>query len=329
MGVWCSTPTGRSVCSARKLGGMLNPVHLVLGEETFLAECVTKEIIDSLGPAVEVTTLRAGDVTEGEIAMATSPSLFAEERVVVVKKTEMARKEPTQVLLEACKNPAPGMTIVIEHTGKGHQKAAVTKFKKLAEVHAVDPVSARDRPAWLTAEFRRHGVRPHQDVVSAVLESVGSDLRELASAVSQLVADTGGQVTVQAVRDYYTGVAEVAGFDIAELAVQGRADRALASTRRALQLGTDPVAIAAALAYKVGDVAKLQGMRGDPNALARDLGMAPWGVKKTMQIARRWSPAAVSEAVIIVADLDAEVKGNGGVPEFAVENAVRRIAQLA
>ncbi len=89
MGAWCSTPTGRSACSARKLEGMLNPVHLVLGEETFLAERVTKEIIDSLGPAVEVTTLRAGDVTEGEIAMATSPSLFAEERVVVVKKTEM------------------------------------------------------------------------------------------------------------------------------------------------------------------------------------------------------------------------------------------------
>lgn len=328
MGVLRCTPTGRNASSGRKLVPMLNPVHLVLGEESFLAERITKEIIDHVGPAAEVTTLRAGDVTEGEIAMATSPSLFAEERVVVVKKAELARKEPTQVLLDACKHPAPGMTLVIEHTGKGHQKAAVNKFKKLAEVHTADPLNSRDRSAWLTAEFRRHGVRPHQDVVSAVLESVGSDLRELASAVSQLVADTDGQVTVQAVRKYYTGVAEVAGFDIAELAVQGRADRALASTRRALQLGTDPVAIAAALAYKVGDVAKLQGMRGDPNKLARELGMAPWGVKKTLQIARRWSPAAVSEAVIIVADLDAEVKGNGGVPEFAVENAVRRIAQL-
>ena len=161
-------------------------------------------------------------------------------------------------------------------------------------------------------------------VVRALAVAIAADI-----ATMPIIALMAGQVTVQAVRDYYTGVAEVAGFDIAELAVQGRADRALASTRRALQLGTDPVAIAAALAYKVGDVAKLQGMRGNPNALALDLGMAPWGVKKTMQIARRWSAAAVSEAVIIVADLDAEVKGNGGVPEFAVENAVRRIAQLA
>ena len=38
---------------------------------------------------------------------------------------------------------------------------------------------------------------------------------------------------------------------------------------------------------------------------------------------------AVSHAVIIVADLDAEVKGQGGDPQFALENAVRRIAELA
>ncbi|MCS5099169.1 hypothetical protein L2U97_14235, partial [Staphylococcus aureus] len=46
-------------------------------------------------------TLRAGDVSEGEIAMATSPSLFAEDRVVVVKHAELAGKEPTEILLQA------------------------------------------------------------------------------------------------------------------------------------------------------------------------------------------------------------------------------------
>lgn len=57
--------------------------------------------------------------------------------------------------------------------------------------------------------------------------------------------------------------------------------------------------------------------------------MHPFVVKKTMQVARQWSGTAVTEAVIIAADLDAEVKGQGGDAEFAVENAVRRIAELA
>lgn len=308
---------------------MLNPVHLVLGEDDFLAERATKAIVAQAGEGVEVTTLRAGDVSEGEIAMATSPSLFAEDRVVVVKHAELAGKEPTEILLQACVNPAPGITLIVEHTGGGRQKAMVKKFAKVAEVHKADPLKDNERRSWLMEEFRSHGVRPTPDVAAAVLESVGSDLRELASAVSQLVSDTEGELAVEAVRAYYVGVAEVAGFDIADQAVAGRADRALASTRRALQLGTSPVSIAAALARKVGDIAKLHGVRGNPDQLARTVGMHPYVAKKTMQVARQWSGDAVSHAVIIVSDLDAEVKGQGGDPEFALENAVRRIAELA
>lgn len=308
---------------------MLNPVHLVLGEDDFLAERATKAIVAQAGEGVEVTTLRAGDVSEGEIAMATSPSLFAEDRVVVVKHAELAGKEPTEILLQACVNRAPGITLIVEHTGGGRQKAMVKKFAKVAEVHKADPLKDNERRSWLMEEFRSHGVRPTPDVAAAVLESVGSDLRELASAVSQLVSDTEGELTVEAVRAYYVGVAEVAGFDIADQAVAGRADRALASTRRALQLGTSPVSIAAALARKVGDIAKLHGVRGNPDQLARTVGMHPYVAKKTMQVARQWSGDAVSHAVIIVSDLDAEVKGQGGDPEFALENAVRRIAELA
>ena len=308
---------------------MLNPVHLVLGEDDFLAERATKAIVAQAGEGVEVTTLRAGDVSEGEIAMATSPSLFAEDRVVVVKHAELAGKEPTEILLQACVNPAPGITLIVEHTGGGRQKAMVKKFAKVAEVHKADALKDNERRSWLMEEFRSHGVRPTPDVAAAVLESVGSDLRELASAVSQLVSDTEGELTVESVRAYYVGVAEVAGFDIADQAVAGRADRALASTRRALQLGTSPVSIAAALARKVGDIAKLHGVRGNPDQLARTVGMHPYVAKKTMQVARQWSGNAVSHAVIIVSDLDAEVKGQGGDPEFALENAVRRIAELA
>lgn len=308
---------------------MLNPVHLVLGEDDFLAERATKAIVAQAGEGVEVTTLRAGDVSEGEIAMATSPSLFAEDRVVVVKHAELAGKEPTEILLQACVNPVPGITLIVEHTGGGRQKAMVKKFAKVAEVHKADTLKDNERRSWLMEEFRSHGVRPTPDVAAAVLESVGSDLRELASAVSQLVSDTEGELTVESVRAYYVGVAEVAGFDIADQAVAGRADRALASTRRALQLGTSPVSIAAALARKVGDIAKLHGVRGNPDQLARTVGMHPYVVKKTMQVARQWSGDAVSHAVIIVSDLDAEVKGQGGDPEFALENAVRRIAELA
>ena len=137
-------------------------------------------------------------------------------------------------------------------------------------------------------------------------------------------------VTAQAVHDYYAGVAEVSGFDIADYACSGQEQRALVSMRRALQLGLEPAALAAALAMKVSGIARLYSLRGRVDkSLAGSLGMHPFVLEKTAQIARRWSGNAVSDAVIIVADLDATVKGQGGDPHFALENAVRRISQLA
>lgn len=318
------------------VGMAVAPVHFIVGEETFLAERTRRAILDALnaelpdGHTVEVTTLGAGDITASEILEATSPSLFAEDRALVIQNTELAAKEPTDILLTSLSDVAPGMTIIIEHSGGGRNKSLVAKFKKLAEVHEAEPVKPRDRAGWLTQEFRRHGQRPTPDVVHAVLESVGSDLRELASAVSQLVSDTQGEVTVDAVRAYYTGVAEVSGFDIADLAVAGKTGAALASTRRALQLGISPVALAAALATKVSGIARLYSTRRIDKSLAGTLGMAPWLVEKTHRVARHWSGHNVSQAVVIVAELDAQVKGQGGGdPDFAIEDAIRRISQLA
>lgn len=309
-------------------------VHLIVGDDEFLAErarlSVVEEVRSSKGSDVQVSTLRAGDVTEAELIELFSPSLFSEDRLVVLTHTEDAGKEPAELILKAAVDPAPGVTLVVVHSGGGRQKQVATKLRKIATVHEVAKLKPSERPRWVSEEFRRLGVRVTPDVVQAVLEGVGSDLRELASAISQLVADNDGNVTEAAVRDYYVGVAEVSGFDIADLACQGQTQRAVASTRRALQLGISPVALAAALSMKVSAIARLYStMRVDSHALAGQLGMAPFVVEKTAKIAKRWTATAVSEAVILMADLDASVKGQGGDAEYAIEAAVKRISALA
>jgi DNA polymerase-3 subunit delta len=313
-------------------------VHLILGEEEFLAERTRLNIIAQIkqsspeGDNIVVSSLKAGEVTEAELIDLLSPSLFGEDRIVVFNNAEDAGKEPIQHLLQAAMDPGPGIYLIILHKGGGRTKAMVDKFKKISHVHEVAKLKANERPRWVTNEFRAHGVSVTPDVTTALLEGVGSDLRELASAVAQLVADTGGRVDTNAVRRYYQGVAEVSGFDIADLACSGNVQRAVASTRRALQLGISPVALATALEMKVASIARLYSTRGriNANALAGQLGMPPFAVEKAAKVARRWSGENVSNAVILMAELDAAVKGQGGGdPEFAIEDAVRRIALMA
>lgn len=312
-------------------------VHLILGDDEFLAERARQQIIAGIrdqsteGAALAVTVMKAGEVTRGELADLLSPSLFAEDRVVVLTDMDQAGQDAADLVLRAAVDPAPGIHLIIVHSGGGRTKNMVAKLRKISTVHEAVKLRDRERPAWVQQEFRSHGVKVTPDVVHSLLEGVGSDLRELASAVGQLVADTGGAVTVESVRTYYIGVAEVSGFDVADLACAGQVSKAVASTRRALQLGTSPVALAAALSMKVGQIARLYSTRGriNGNQLAGELGMPPFVVEKVAKVARQWSGESVSEAVILMADLDAAVKGQSGDPEFAIEAAVRTVAELA
>lgn len=319
----------------------LAPVHLIVGDDEFLAErarlAIQKAAADEAGAAPEIKKLRAAEVTQGEILEATSPSLFGDNRVIVITDAERVGKDIIEVLAQAALNPAPGMTLVVVYhvtakTMKGKKKPPelLAKLGKLAQTHEVYSLYPDALPRWVTQEFASHNVRPTPDVIHAVLDGVGSDLRELASAVSQLVFDTGGNVTREAVQNYYTGIAEVANWDIADAAVAGKTNAAVSSCRRALQLGASPVAIAAALANKVGVVARLYTARGDHFSVAKQTGLNPFVVKMTMPVARRWSADNVTKAVILMDELDYDVKGQSGKNDmFAIEAAVRRIAELA
>ncbi|MDO4929085.1 MAG: DNA polymerase III subunit delta [Corynebacterium sp.] len=312
-----------------------NPsLHLVLGDEEFLAERARIEITRTLEEMVghaEVTRIRAAELSAGTLIQLTSPSLFDDKRIVICEHVEEAGKEAVAALVKQVVDVPPGVAFIVMHSGAARNREAMQKLKKVATVHEVAKLKPQERSRWLMQEFQRHGVRPTPDVVHLVLESVGSDLRELTAAVDQLVADTGGEVSTQAVKLYYAGVAEVSGFDIADLAVAGQARKAVASTRRALQIGIAPNALAGVLSRKMRGIARLYDQRGrvDSNGLARELGMPPFAVQKTVNVARQWNPTAISEAMVLLSDVEAGLRGVGKDPDYVIEDAVRRIAELA
>ena len=162
------------------------------------------------------------------------------------------------------------------------------------------------------------------DTVTALLDAVGSDIRELASVCSQLVADTDGHVDAAAVRRYHSGKAEVKGFDIADKAVVGDVAGAAEALRWAMMSGEPQVVLADALAEAVHTIARVGPLSGDHYRLASELGMPPWRVQKAQRQSRRWSRESVGEAMQLVATLNADVKGAAADADYALEAAVRQ-----
>jgi len=93
--------------------------------------------------------------------------------------------------------------------------------------------------------------------------------------------------------------------------------------------GEPQVVLADALAEAVHAIARVGPLSGDPYRLAAEVGMPPWRVQKAQKQARRWSRDMVATAMRLVAALNADVKGAAADANYALEAAVRKVAELA
>ncbi len=145
--------------------------------------------------------LRAGEVSTSELAELLSPSLFADERVVVLEAAGEAGKDAVALIATVAADLPTGTMLIVVHSGGGRAKALADQLKKLgAQVHPCARITkASERADFVRKEFRALKVKVSDDTVTAVLDAVGSDIRELASVCSQLVADTDGQVDARSV----------------------------------------------------------------------------------------------------------------------------------
>jgi DNA polymerase III subunit delta len=314
----------------------IDGLHLVLGDEELLVERAVGSVLRALREQagsndVPVDRMRAGEVSTSELAELLSPSLFAEERMVVLEAAAEAGKDAVALIASAAADLPPGTVLVVIHSGGGRAKALADQLKKLgAQVHPCAKIAKpAERADFVRAEFRQLRVKVSDDTVTAVLDAVGSNIRELAAVCSQLVADTAGQVDAVAVRRYHSGKAEVKGFDIADKAVTGDVAGAAEALRWAMLAGEPQVVLADALAEAVHTIARVGPLSGDPYRLAGELGMPPWRVQKAQKQSRRWSRDSVAEAMRVVAALNADVKGAAADADYALETAVRRVAELA
>lgn len=312
----------------------LAPVILVRGAEPLLADRTLSRAAGLArehaggSEAIEQTVLEAATYTQGTLEVLASPSLFGEHRHVVVEGTEAASDafidDALKFVAEAG-DEVGDVTLVIRHEKGTRGKKLLDAVAKAGyPVVACEPIkSERDKTAFVKAEFDSAGRRAVPAAIQALVEALGSDLRELASGCSQLIADTTGTITADVVDRYYGGRVEATGFRVADAAVAGHTTEAITLLRHALEVGVDPVPLVAVLAMKLRSLAKVSasGSRADPG----QLGMAPWQIDRARKELRGWTPEGLAGAITAVADADAQVKGESRDARYAVERAVLRI----
>ncbi|MDO4613847.1 MAG: DNA polymerase III subunit delta [Actinomycetaceae bacterium] len=303
----------------------LAPIVAVRGKESLLADRALtrlRELARAEDPQVEITRVEAPHYSAGELATYTSPSLFGERRLIEIRQVESASEALVSDLLAYLRQPQPDAWVIICHAGGQRAKKlldALTKAK-IPTVACNELTYPRDKIAFVNADVRRARRRIDPDAAQALVDAQGSSLAELAATLSQLLSDTTGTLTRADVDRYLGGRIEATGFAVADAAVAGHVSEALTLARHALMAGAPAQFIISALAMKLRTLAKVsQG--------GRSAGIDGWRAKKAREQLRGWNEAGLAAAIIAVAAADEESKGGGRDREFAVERAVRRVAQ--
>ena len=307
-------------------------ITLIQGGESVLADRAIASLLVK-NPQATVTQLECSEIELGAITDALAPSLFGEDRILVLREIQELAQDLQDEVTEFLSNPDPSVELVLWHKGGVKGKALLDKIKKLKpEVIAVDAIKKDGEKAqFVHDEFARAGRKVTVDAVQALVDALGSDLRELSGAASQLASDvaSGKTIDVADVEKFQQGRVETTGFDVADATLDGKTDLALITLRQALTTGVDPVLITSALASSIRTLAKVSGSNKGVKSfeLASSLGLPPWQIDKARRQLQGWTPATLSYAVVALAEADAQIKGAAADPGYALERAILEIAR--
>ena len=306
---------------------------LISGPEGVLAERALASTLEALrvgDPDLEVIKLYAEGYQSGTLTMHASPSLFGGTTVIVVHDLDEAPDELQTDVLDYLAAPADEVTLVVAHKSGLRGKKVLDTLKKAGTRVIECPLikSEGDKTAFATNEFRRQGRKVTPDAMRALVEAVGRDVRELAAACAQMIADTEGVVDEAMVEKYHGGKVEATGFKVADAAIAGHAGEALRLLRHAISAGDNPVPIVAVLAMQLRQMVRVGSAgRGPSVQLAKTLAMAPWQIDQARRKLNGWDPDGVGRAIQAVAAADFDVKGGGRDPIYAVERAILTICR--
>ncbi|CAB4342811.1 MAG: DNA polymerase III subunit delta [Actinobacteria bacterium] len=310
----------------------MNDFYLLLGPEGALADRALAKLLAELkGEKAEITTVSAADAQVGEIADGLAPSLFSERRALVIKDLQDLPDESKDEITRYLSQPDPTMTLIFLHKGGVKGKALLDAIKKVnPEIVSCDAIKKEaDKESFVRDLFLDSGRKATPGAIKAMVGALGTDLRELQSAVSQIALDApAGAIDEAMVDKFHQGRIETTGFDVADATIDGNLPIALVTLRSALETGTDPVMVTSAIASSLRSLAKVSGTNKGSKSfeLAGELGMAPWQIDKARRQLQSWTPRGIANAVEAIAKADADVKGASSDPVFALEKALATIA---
>jgi len=291
------------------------PVHLLWGEDEFL---LREAALAVFGAGVRPREIDAADWHGGETADLATPSLFGEERALLVTRCRALPDEATKELAAYLAEPVPDAKLVLCATvaERGKPPAALVKLvEPVGEVREVK-VARKDLPGWIAARARAKAVDAAPEGVAALVETVGEDPAALERALDQLAsAFPGERITRLVVSKQFRGLGEQHVWDLCDRMFTRDLPGSMRSLRTLMEAREDPLMILGGIASRLRDLLRVRGMPGRmPLAdLAKAAGLRyEWQARRYREQAGRFTMQELAGIHERLVEADRALKSGAG-----------------
>ena len=306
----------------------LSPVALFWGEDPFLLRLAALTLLQQRG--VRATEVAGADWRGGETSDLATPSLFGEQRALLVTGAESVPEAGARELRMYVQSPSPDGLLVLTILSRAKGGPPLAKAVDAAG-GSVKPIilKRQDLPKWVLDRAKGRGVLMNPAGAATLVEILGEDTATLDQAVEQLFAAFGDNpVGSDQVRSQFRGLGEQRVWDLCDQAFGGRLPEALVTLRSLLAAREEGLMILGVIAARLRDLIKVRDLpERMPSAdAAKSVGLRfEWQARRYRELARRYSPDDLQRLHVRVVECDQALKA-GAPSEVMLPMVVAAIA---
>jgi len=301
--------------------GELAPLYLLYGDEPYLVERAVKKLLErAVDPSFRDFNLNVfyGNECKGDEVFSAAQTLpmFAERRVVLVKKGGDLPAAAQEILLSYLQDPSPGTCLVLQAEKVDGRKKFFAEFKKRGEAVEFKRPYENQLGPYVRDEVRAAGKKIDPAAAELLAYLVGNNLQELVSQIEKLCLYCGKKENI--------GVAEVKAivsdtkvesvFEFTDALGSRDLGKALRMLTTLLQDGEAPLRLLGAVARhfrQLWQVRELLDRKLAPAEVAKAAGINPYFLKKVTDQARNYQVSELKEVFERMLELDLAFKSGG------------------
>ncbi len=301
--------------------GEFAPLYLLYGDEPYLVERAVKKLLErAVDPGFRDFNLNVfyGNECKGAEVFGAAQTLpmFADLRVVLVKKGGELSAGAMEILLCYLQDPSPSTCLVLQAEKIDGRKKFFAEFKKRGELVEFKRPYENQLGPYVRDEVRAAGKKIDAAAADLLAYLVGNNLQELVSQIEKLCTYCGKQEVI--------GVAEVQAivsdtkvenvFEFTDALGSKDLGKSLAMLTSLLRDGEVPLRILGAVARhyrQLWQVRELQNRKIPAGELAKATGINPYFLKKVTDQARNYQLGELKLVFERMLELDLAFKSGG------------------